>query len=716
MTITRFGSADTRRTRFRPVPRCLPGATAGPDAAPAQRARSKQVARIAAATVAVAALSAAGVAGRAAVAASFAVLGHLSWLWIPAAVLLESASMAAFAIMLRRLLAAGGARVGVRPMLATAYAANAVSVSVPLAGPALATAYTFRRFTRQGADAPLAGWSLLAGGVASSAAAALVVVGGGLASGNILVTALAVPGGVLAIAALVIARAAARRPRLRGALERPAAWTLRQGSRLLRRPGTEPGKIIRAWTQRLGSLRLPPSGWVAVTGLALANWLADAAVLAVSIRAVGAAVPWHDLLLVYGAGIAAQGLNITPGGLGVTEGTLSLALVATGLGASQALAAVLLYRLASFWLVALAGWLVLLWLRRPRARRGTEPRRGRPCSPADPATRRHQDTPVPETHLPSAPPGNRTPAMTADTKTTDRPAGLGAHELVLLHGQPGSPADWQPVTARLPAPLHAIAADRPGYGSSRLPAGGFAAGARAVLDDLDARGITRAVLVGHSYGGGVALAAAALAPRRVEAVVLLASVGPGCVNGWDKLLAAPGTGQLCALVAWRLTPWMARARLARTARRRGRPLRPDEHVNWQVWGHPGRGHRPLWRTFLTEQRALLRELGELEHALASVQAPVLLLADPRDTLVPVDTARRLARALPDARLQLIDGADHHLPRRAPDTVADAIVAFLAARDETRNLTFGGRRRVKAAVVLADPLAPAGTANAYRGCG
>jgi hypothetical protein len=153
---------------------------------------------------------------------------------------------------------------------------------------------------------------------------------------------------------------------------------------------------------------------------------------------------------------------------------------------------------------------------------------------------------------------------------------------------------------------------------------------------------------------------------------------------------------LCALVAWRLTPWIARARLARTARRRGRPLRPDEHANWQVWGHPGRGHRPLWRTFLTEQRALLRELGELEHAVASVQAPVLLLADPRDTLVPLDTARRLARALPDARLQLIDGAGHHLPRRAPDAVADAMVAFLAAaeeraaRDETRSLAFGGR--------------------------
>ena len=213
-----------------------------------------------------------------------------------------------------------------------------------------------------------------------------------------------------------------------------------------------------------------------------------------------------------------------------------------------------------------------------------------------------------------------------------------------------------------------------------------------------------------------------MTPGRVEAVILLAGVGPGCVNGWDKLLAAPGAGQLCALAAWRLTPWIARARLARIARRRGRPLRPDEHANWQVWGHPGRGHRPLWRTFLTEQRALLRELGELEHAIASVRAPVLVLADPRDTLVPLDTARRLARALPDARLQLIEGAGHHLPRRASGAVADSIAALLVATEEAdnrverRSRLFGGRSRVKAAVVLADPLALAGTADAYRGCG
>src|SRR3984957_6931506 len=407
--------------------------------------RSKNVARVAAASAALAAVTAAGVTERTALAASFVLLAHLHWLWIPAALLLESLSMAAFAIMLRRLLAAGGARVGVRPMLATAYAANAVSVSVPLAGPALATAFTFRRFTRQGADAPLAGWSLLAGGVISSAAAALIVAGGGLASGNTLVTAVTVPGGLLAVAVLVAAVAAVRRPRRRGPLERPAGWMLRQGSRILRRPAAEPDQTIRAWTQRLGSLRLPPSGWMTATSLALANWLADAAVLAVSIRATGASIPWHVLLLVYASGIAAQNLNITPGGLGVTEGSLSLALVATGLGASRALAAVLLYRLASFWLVALAGWLVVYWLRRPRARGGPAPSRNR-AAPGPPAA-----------------------------------AWLDAHEVVLLHGQPGSPADWQQVAGLLPAQLHPVATDRPGYGSSQLPAGGVAANARAAL-------------------------------------------------------------------------------------------------------------------------------------------------------------------------------------------------------------------------------------------
>jgi pimeloyl-ACP methyl ester carboxylesterase len=270
--------------------------------------------------------------------------------------------------------------------------------------------------------------------------------------------------------------------------------------------------------------------------------------------------------------------------------------------------------------------------------------------------------------------------LASRAESADTSAALRSHELVLLHGQPGSPADWDQVAERLPARLHAVARDRPGYGSSQLPAGGFAANARAVIDDLDARGIDRAVLVGHSFGGGVALAAAKLTPERVEAIILLASVGPGCANAWDSVLAAPASGPLCALVAWKLTPWIARARLAAADRSSGRRLRPDEHVNWQVWGQGDNARGTLWRTFLAEQRALLREVDVLEGALSSIAVPALVLADPRDSVVPVETARRLAQSLPTAQLQFISGAGHHLPRRAPSAVADAIAAFLAAMD------------------------------------
>jgi pimeloyl-ACP methyl ester carboxylesterase len=193
---------------------------------------------------------------------------------------------------------------------------------------------------------------------------------------------------------------------------------------------------------------------------------------------------------------------------------------------------------------------------------------------------------------------------------------------------------------------------------------------------MDSHGIDRAVLVGHSYGGGVALATAQLAPERVEALVLLASVGPGCLTWADWMLAAPLSGEFFAFVAWRLTPWFARAVLAAARQVRRRPLGPDQAVNWQIWANARHDHGPLWRSFLAEQRALVRELGGLTAALPAVAQPVLLVADPHDMIVPVRSTQRLAAALPDARIEMLDGPGHHLPRRAAPQIAAAIAGFL----------------------------------------
>ena len=614
-------------------------------------------------------MAAAAAAERERLAGALKVLAHLHWIWLPLGILLEAVSMGAFAAMFRRLLTAGRARPRRTETLATIYAANAMSVTVPLAGPGLAAAYLFRRFTRLGAGALLAGWSLLAGAVITTATWFLILAAAGLASGHTIALAITAPVVAIGAIALTTIAVAARHPRLRQALENYLTQALKRGARLLRWPATDPKLALRAWAERFGALRLPPSTWALATGDALVNWLADAAVLTVSIVAVGAVVPWRDLLLVYAAGIGAQSLSLTPGGLAVTEGAISVALVASGLHVRQAIAAAVLYRLISFWLVAAVGWVIMLLL---QARRPV----GTPAEPAlEPA---------------------------AEPPPVTQPS---AHELVLLHGQPGSAADWQAVLARLPKHLHAVAKDRPGYGTSDRRAAGFKVNAQTILNDLDERGVDSAVLVGHSWAGGAALRAASLAPHRVKAVVLLAGVGPGSVSIVDWLLAAPVIGPLSAQIMWRWTPWMARARLAWLTRRRGRqrrPLYPGEHISLQVWGQKDGRAEPRWRAFLTEQRALLSELAELEAALPSIGVPVLLLADPADQIVPIMSAHRLASELPDARLRLISDAGHHLPRRAPAAVAEAIAGFLAAIDDSQP---AGRPMTSAPEALLPSLTP-----------
>ncbi len=290
-------------------------------------------------------------------------IGHPQWSWITLGIVLEASSMATFAMMQRRLLRVGGRRVGTAPMMATILAANALSVSVPVAGPELGAAFTFRRFKEQGADTSLAGWTLLVGGIASWFGAIVVLTAGGVVSGNIVVTGVTILAGLLGVFVGLALWVGVGRTRLRLVVARSAAWAIRCVSRLLSRPVHDPAAAVNGWIEGLQSLRPSKAEWGKVGGLGLANWLTDIGVLAMSILALGGAVPWRSLLLIYGLATLIGSLGITPGGLGLVEGTLCLGLVSTGLPAALALAAVLLYRLVSFWLVMATGWLVLLWLR-----------------------------------------------------------------------------------------------------------------------------------------------------------------------------------------------------------------------------------------------------------------------------------------------------------------------------------------------------------------
>jgi pimeloyl-ACP methyl ester carboxylesterase len=248
--------------------------------------------------------------------------------------------------------------------------------------------------------------------------------------------------------------------------------------------------------------------------------------------------------------------------------------------------------------------------------------------------------------------------------------------VVFLHGQPGAGSDWDAVIRLLPESVRSGAVDRPGYRTSPYPAGSLAENASWLVSELDQAGIDDAILVGHSYGGGVALTAAALFPERVRGLVLVSSVGPDCLDGWDRLLAAPVTGTICALTAWWLTPWFARRRLARLIRLRGRPLEPDEYLNWDAWGNARHEHGAMWRTFLLEQREIVRNLDRLVANLDRVVAPCVIVADPGDTLIPIATARALHARLAGSVLVLADHGGHNLARRNPQAIASEIQQFI----------------------------------------
>jgi hypothetical protein len=278
-------------------------------------------------------------------------------------IVLEALSMTTFALMQSRLLRVGGKRVRTRPMMATILAANSVSGSVPVAGPELGAALTFRRFREQGADPTLASWALVVGGFVSWIGALVVLTAGGALTGNFKLVGVAILVGLFIGAFGIALRFGLRDIRVRHFLTSLASSVMRPLARLRSKPVRDPVAAAARWIGSIRSLRPTKADWNTIGALSIGNWLTDVGILAMSILALGGPVPWRSLLLIYTLAILVGSLGLTPGGLGLVEGTLCVGLVSAGLPAALALGAVLLYRLVSFWLVMFAGWAVLLFLR-----------------------------------------------------------------------------------------------------------------------------------------------------------------------------------------------------------------------------------------------------------------------------------------------------------------------------------------------------------------
>ena len=295
---------------------------------------------------------------------SFTVLGHAQLSLIPFAVSAEVLSMATLARLQRRLLRAGGVRLPITSMVVIVYASNAISVSIPIAGTPMSAAFSFRSFARRGADNSLAGWVLTISGLISTVTLALIVAVGAILSGSALAAVFGALGGLATVVPIVGFLIALRNDRFRIRLQSVAARGLRLAQTVMRRSQGDPGELIEATVKRIAGLRLKVRGWAFVFFMAAVNWMANIACLALAIWAVRSPVPWSGLILAWSVGVGAGSFGITPGGLGLVEAALAGALIAAGVHAPKAVAAVLLYRLISFWLVDALGWTLYLTTRK----------------------------------------------------------------------------------------------------------------------------------------------------------------------------------------------------------------------------------------------------------------------------------------------------------------------------------------------------------------
>ncbi len=216
----------------------------------------------------------------------------------------------------------------------------------------------------------------------------------------------------------------------------------------------------------------------------------------------------------------------------------------------------------------------------------------------------------------------------------------------------------------------ALALTRPGWEPGGVPED-LDGNATAALRALDRAEIQRAVVVGHSLGGAVAAWLAARAPERVAGLVLAApATDTRSITALDRLLAAPVAGDLLS------AGLLGAAGAAMTARPVRRLIGSRLHVDPEyLRSSTGMLLSPAaWRSFVAEQRMLIRELPELERKLAGITVPTTIVAGTADHVVRLASARATAARIRGATLVELRGAHHLLHQQRPVEVAECILA------------------------------------------
>lgn len=246
--------------------------------------------------------------------------------------------------------------------------------------------------------------------------------------------------------------------------------------------------------------------------------------------------------------------------------------------------------------------------------------------------------------------------------------GSGSPTLFFLHYWGGSSRTWRHVIAGLGAGFDTVAIDQRGWGQSDRPDGGYALADLA--DDaqgvIDALGLDRYVLVGHSMGGKVSQLLASRRPPGLAGLVLVAPSPPSPLG-----LPLDVRQGMVAAYADRASI-VATVEQVLTATR----LDPDDLetvIADSLMGAPAA--KAAWPLAASQE--------DITAAVGAIAVPTLVISGSEDRVdPPAVLTRELLPRIAQATLHLLPGIGHLSPLETPRDVAGLIRTFVGALSPT----------------------------------
>lgn len=248
--------------------------------------------------------------------------------------------------------------------------------------------------------------------------------------------------------------------------------------------------------------------------------------------------------------------------------------------------------------------------------------------------------------------------------------------LILIHGLGHAASAWNGVLPALARRFRVFAVDMLGCGRSDKPHIDYHLWSMAAYLRffMDAVGIERAHLVGHSLGGGIAMQTKFQYPERVERLALIASGGFGRDLRWLLRLPTVPGGSIVMTAITR--PFWDRVIKVFGYREPTTLLKIETRKQWLNLVHPDQ----RW-VFMRMLRGVSNITGQTVSALDRLhllQSPVLLVWGDHDRTIPVAHARRAAALIPNCQLEILPGCGHYPALQCPEKVAGLVERFLLA--------------------------------------